>query len=91
MSTYRDDSIGVYGATGCVEERSDGIRRLRGHVLTEHGIVVVDGEDSRDHPQTRMRFVWQSTLHIRTWDILYTKRGCTLLARRFAEEVINRA
>src|ERR1035437_10347619 len=65
---------------------------LDGDVVTHCGIVSVQAEQGSNNRKgfTRLDFALDGKLHIRTYQKFYSKRGISLLAGRFAQDVIDK-
>ena len=89
MMEYYDDCLTVRGGVGRirVERFSGGSTYLDGTVLTDHGIVEVLAQGDEDNfCLTRLDFVKDGKLYIRSWKKRYARQYICTLAKRFAAE-----
>lgn len=89
MTKHYDDQFSV--SRGFSRTESNG-SYLDGEVATRHGFCTVysQGGVRPGDAFSRIDFVFNGTLHARNFTRRYTKRGLSMLAKRFTVEIVNK-
>lgn len=82
-----NDSMSVGTGFSRIEDRG---WWLDGEVATDYGFVTVYAQgDSNNFAYSRLDFIANGRLYMRTFDKRYTARGLAMKARQFAREIVE--